>query len=90
MFKEVLDLLSREKFEAVIAGHRFPAEEKYVLAAKTKEKSKARVLLVCGASRDSQIPATSRVYALEGSAGLLSAVSALIPAEAGARLQAAA
>jgi DNA-binding response OmpR family regulator len=88
--KEALELLSRERFDGVIVGHRFPVEEKYVLAADAKEKSNTPVLLVCGAARDSEIPATSRVYALEGSAGLLSALSALFPAEAETRSQAAA
>jgi hypothetical protein len=62
---------------------RFTAEENYVLAVDAKEKSNARVLLVCSASRDSQIPATSRGYALEGSAGLLSGLSALDPCRGG-------
>jgi DNA-binding response OmpR family regulator len=87
---EASELLSRESFDAVIVGHRFPAEEKYVLAVEAKEKSNTPVLLVCGAARDSEIPATGRVYALEGSAGLLSALAALFPAAAEARSQAAA
>ena len=62
---------------------RFPAEENYLLAVEAKEKLNARVLLVCSASRDSQIPATSRGYALEGSAGLLCALSALDPRRGG-------
>jgi DNA-binding response OmpR family regulator len=88
--EEALDLLGRERFDAVIVGHRFSEEEKYLLAVEAKEKSYAPVLLVCGASADSQIPATSRVYALEGSAGLLSALSALIPVEPGLGSRAAA
>jgi DNA-binding response OmpR family regulator len=88
--KEGLELLGREKFDAVLVGHRFPAEEKYVLAVGAKERSNTPVLLVWGAARDSEIPATSRVYALEGSAGLPSARSALLPAEAETRSQAAA
>jgi DNA-binding NtrC family response regulator len=87
--KEAVEWLTQEKFDAVIVGHRFPAEE-YVLAVEAKEKSNTPVLLVCGATPDSEIPATSRVYALEGSAGLLSALSALFPAAAEARSQAAA
>lgn len=87
--KEAVEWLSQEKFDAVV-GHRFPAEEKYVLAVQAKEKSSTPVLLVCGAMRDSEIPATSRVYALEDSAGLLSALSALFPAAAEGRSQAAA
>ncbi|MBZ5572727.1 MAG: hypothetical protein LAO09_12725 [Acidobacteriia bacterium] len=36
--KEAVEWLSREKFDAVIIGHRFPAEEKYALAVEAKEK----------------------------------------------------
>ncbi|MBZ5719863.1 MAG: hypothetical protein LAO03_05735 [Acidobacteriia bacterium] len=79
--KKALEFLNRERFDAVIVGHRFPAEEKYVLAVEAKEKANTPVLLVCGAGRDAEVPATGRVYALEGSAGLLSALSALFPAE---------
>ena len=85
--KGASELLSRERFDVVIVGHRFPAKEKYVLAVEAKEKSNTPVLLVCGAARDSEIPGASRPYALEGSAGLL---SALFPAAAEARSQAAA
>ena len=88
--KAAVEWLSQEKFDAVIVGHRFPTEEKYVLAVEAKEKLNTPVLLVCGAARDSEIPATRRVYALEGSAGLLSALAALFPAEAENRWQAAA
>ena len=80
--KEASELLSRERFDAVIVGHRFPAEEKYVLAVEAGEKLNTPVLLVWGAARHPEIPATSRVYALEGSAGLRSALAALFPAEA--------
>ncbi|HEX7422698.1 MAG TPA: hypothetical protein VF311_02255 [Terriglobales bacterium] len=88
--KEAVELLSRERFDAVVVGHRFPAEDKYMLAVEAKERSNTPVLLVCGAAQDSEIPATSRVYALEDSAGLLSALSSLFPRAAGARSQAAA
>jgi DNA-binding response OmpR family regulator len=86
--KEALELLSLGSFDAVIVGHRFSPEEKYLLAVEAEEKSNTRVILVCGsATRDSEIPAASRVYALEGSEGLL---SALLPAKADARSQVAA
>ena len=86
---EGLDLLTREKFDAVIVGHRFSVEEKYLLAVEAKEKANTPVVLVCGAARDSEIPASSRVYALEGNPGLLSALSRLCPAEAETRQEAA-
>ena len=79
--KEGLDWLSREKFDLVIIGHRFSTEDKYVLAVEAREKSKTPVLLVCGASADSEIPATGRVYALEGTTGLLAAAARLLSAE---------
>ena len=63
--------------------------EKYVLTVEAKEKSGAPVLLVCGGARESQIPATVRIYALEGSAGLLPALSALTYRVQGTRSQAA-
>jgi DNA-binding response OmpR family regulator len=87
--KEALELLSPGRFDAVIVGHRFPPEEKYLLAVEAEEKSNTRVILVCGsATRESEIPTTSRVYALEGSEGLVSALSALFPAEARSQIAA--
>jgi len=89
--KVALELLSPGSFDAVIVGHRFSPEEKYLLAVEAEEKSNTRVILVCGSeTRDSEIPATSRVYALEGSEGLLSALSALLSANAESRSQVAA
>jgi hypothetical protein len=44
---------------------------------------------VCGLTSDSDIPASARVYALEGNLGLLAALSALTPIEAAAPLRAA-
>jgi DNA-binding response OmpR family regulator len=89
--KVALELLSPGSFDAVIVGHRFSPEEKYLLAVEAEEKSNTRVILVCGsATRDSEMPATSRVYALEGSEGLLSALSALLSANAESRSQVAA
>ncbi len=88
--KEGLELLNRDSFDAVIVGHRFSAEEKYLVAVEAKERANIPVVLVCGATSESAIPATSRVYALEGNTGLLSALSQLFPAEAVTRPQAAA
>lgn len=88
--KDGLELLNRDRFDAVIVGHRFSTEEKYLLAVEANEKANTPVILVCGATQDSEIPVTSRVYALEGNTGLLSALSRLFPVEATARPQAAA
>jgi len=87
--QEGLDLLTQEAFDAVIVGHRFSAEERYLLAVEAKEKANTPIVLVCGAASDYDIPASSRVYALEGSTGLLSALSRLCPVEATAAPQAA-
>lgn len=82
--EEALKLVESEKFDLVIVGHRFSKADKRDLAVQAKEKWKTRVLLVCGASADADIPADARVYALEGSEGLLAAVRALLPAQAAA------
>jgi len=87
--QEGLDLLRQEAFDAVIVGHRFSAEERYLLAVEAKEKANTPVVLVCGAAPNYDIPASSRVYALEGSIGLLSALSRLCPVETTAPPQAA-
>jgi DNA-binding response OmpR family regulator len=79
--KEGLRWLSREQFDLVIIGHRFPPEDKYVLAVEAREMSNTPVLLVCGASADLEIPAAGRVYALEGTASLLAAVARLLLVE---------
>jgi DNA-binding NtrC family response regulator len=90
LVKNALELLSRDRFDAVIIGHRFSAEERYLLATEAKEKSSTPVVLVCGVSADSEIPAARRVYALEGNAGLLSALPEVIPSEGATRPQVAA
>jgi hypothetical protein len=82
-------LLSQEVFDAVIVGHRFSAEERYVLPVEAKEKANTPVVLVCGVAQDYEIPASSRVYALEGNGGLLSALCRLSPVEVTARPRAA-
>lgn len=87
--REGLDLLSHERFDAVIVGHRFSAEERYLLTVEAEEKTNTPVVLVCGAAKDPEIPASTRVYALEGNTGLLAALSRLCPTGAIARPQAA-
>ena len=88
--KDGLDLLNREPFDAVVIGHRFSAEEKYLLAVQTEEKTNTPVVLVGGAKPESEIAATSRVYALEGNSGLLAALSQLFRADVATEQQAAA
>jgi DNA-binding response OmpR family regulator len=87
--EEGLDLLNRERFDAVIVGHRFSAEGRYLLAVEAEDKANTPVVLVCGAAHDSEIPATSRVYALEGNIGLLSALARVFPTEGQVRRRAA-
>ena len=76
--EKALDLLSRERFDLVIVGHRFATADKYLLTVEAEEKANVPVLLVCGASAGRDIPATGRVYALEGTAGLLSVAAGLL------------
>lgn len=78
---EAVKLLAAEKFALVVIGHRFPKSERHQLAQKAKE-AQARVLLICGSSADSEIPADARVYALEGVEGLVAAASKLLSAAA--------
>jgi len=80
--QEALHHLSRETFDLVIVGHRFAAADKYLLAVEAEEKANIPVLLVCGASAEKDIPAAGRVYALEGTAGLLARASELLSREA--------
>ena len=87
---EALHYLSCEKFDLVIVGHRFATTDKFVLALEAEEKANIPVLLVCGAMAEEVIPAAGRVYALEGTAGLLAAASALLCGEAGGAPQGAA
>lgn len=81
--EKALDLLSRERFDLVIVGHRFATADKYVLSVEAEEKENIPVLLVCGVSADRDIPAAGRVYALEGMAGLLNAAAALLSKRVG-------
>jgi len=88
--KEALRYLSCETFDLMIVGHRFATTDKYLLAVEAEEKANIPILLVCGAMAEEVIPAAGRVYALEGTAGLLAAASALLCGEAGGALQGAA
>ncbi len=75
---EAIRLLSFEKFDAVVVGHRFPRTERHHIA-ETAQRKKTPVVLVCGASPDGDIPATLRVFALEGLGGLEAAMHNLMP-----------
>jgi len=88
--KRALDLLSRERFDLVIVGHRFATADKYLLAVEAEQKKNTPVLLVCGISVDKDIPAAGHVYALEGTAGLLAVAATLLSRRVGGVLPVAA
>ncbi len=77
--EEALQLLATEQFDLVVIGHRFPKTNKQELAAQARQQWHTPVLLVCGASAETDILADARVYALEGAEGLLAAVRTLLP-----------
>ena len=77
--EEALQVMGSEKFDLVVIGHRFPKAKKQELAAQAREQWKTPVVLVCGASSESEIPADAGIYALEGTEGLLGAVRKLLP-----------
>ncbi len=79
-----VELLAKEKFDLLIIGHRFAKSDKQQLALQARERSKIPVLLVCGASADEDVPADARVYAIEGSEGLLAAAKRLLSAHVSA------
>jgi DNA-binding response OmpR family regulator len=75
---EAREVLSGDKFDLVILGHRFSREEKRSLASMARDECSTPVLLVQSGSVDLNIPADSRVYALEGTAALLNAAELLL------------
>lgn len=80
---EAIDLLAKEKLDLVVIGHRFPREQRLALAKAAKDCS-TLVVLVIGASAESDIPADFRVYALDGTEGILKAVRSLFKSKAAA------
>jgi DNA-binding response OmpR family regulator len=77
--KEVSRLLDAEQFDLLILGHRFSAQQKRDVMSQAKKRQPLPVLLVCGASADSDVVADGRVYALQGLEGLLAGVAKLLP-----------
>lgn len=75
---DALQLLSSVSFDLMIVGHRFSVFDKHNLAVEAREKG-TPVVLICGAEADLDIPADVRVYALEGTAGLVAAVAKTLP-----------
>ncbi len=78
---EAMRCLCAVKYDLVILGHRLAWSDRRDLAHYAREKCETPVVLVCGATRDSEIPADVRVYAIEGMDGLLEAVEKLLPVE---------
>lgn len=73
------ELLASEPFDVIVLGHRFSEEEKRAVAI-LAQQARIPVVLVCGASADTNIPADARVFALQGPEGIVSAVNRLVAA----------
>ncbi len=76
--EEAIRLLSAQKFDLVVVGHRFPKTERHHIA-ETARRKHAHVVLICGAATDADIPADARVFALEGPEGLEAAARRFLP-----------
>jgi len=74
---DALQRMASVAFDLLIVGHRFSNSDKRRLSTEARERGTS-VLLICGASADSDIPADARVYALEGTAGVISALDGLL------------
>ena len=82
---EAFRLLDAEKkFDLVIIGHRFSRFDKQALISEARERWHTPVLLVCGASAETELAADARVYALQGLEALVNAAAKLAPAAAAA------
>jgi DNA-binding response OmpR family regulator len=75
--EDAVELLWVEKFDLVVIGHRFPKAGRQALAT-LAQQAETPVVLVCGARADVQIPASARVYALQGAEGIVSAANKLL------------
>ena len=80
---DALQRLASVGFDLLVIGHRFSAADKRRLATAAAATS-TPVVLICGASADAEITATARVYALEGTMGLVAAVIRMLPVAAAA------
>lgn len=77
--KEASRLLSMEQVDLLVIGHRFPVSQKEELVSQARKFGPIPVLLICGASSDSELAVNGRVYALQGAEGLLTGVAKLVP-----------
>ncbi len=77
--KEASQLLDAKQFDLLIIGHRFSIQQKRDLILQAKKREPMPVLLICGASSDSDLAVDGRVYALQGMEGLLAGIAKLLP-----------
>ncbi len=71
--------LDNIKFDLVIIGHRFEKTDKQVLISQARQRWHTPVLLVCGASAETDLHADARVFGIQGIAGVMEAVAKLLP-----------
>lgn len=79
---EALALKSSPAFNIVVIGHRLDEKGKESLINKARTDWKAKVILVCGASNDSELHVDKRVYGLEGVEGIVAKAHELAPVAA--------
>jgi len=77
--REASRLLGIEQLDLLVIGHRFSVCQKKDLILQAKKFGPIPVLLVCGASSDSELAVDGRVYALQGTEGLLAGIAKLVP-----------
>ena len=77
--EEAFGRLDSIKFDLMIVGHRFGKDDKKALISEARQRWHTPVLLICGASPESDLEADARVFAIEDVEGLLKTVSRLLP-----------
>jgi len=77
--EEAFEGLDNIKFDLLIVGHRFGKDDKKALISQAKQRWRTPVVLMCGASPESDLEVDARVFAIEDMEGLLRAVSKLLP-----------
>lgn len=82
--EEAFDLLLSRKFDLVIIGHRFPKSDKKSLAAEVRDHWETPLVLICGATPETDIAADEKVNALDGTPALVAAAQRLLGTRAAA------
>lgn len=82
--EEAFTQLDSIKFDLVIIGHRFEKNDKQVLISEARQRWHTPVLLVCGATAESDLEVDARVFGIQGIDGLMDAVAKLLPKAAAA------